>query len=172
MDFSIRMASIDDASCIARVHVDTWRETYSGIVPSSYLEQLNYESREQRWRTIFAESGVIDKTIVAFDPNGAIAGFASIGAGRDFGLEHAGEIFAIYVYKRHHGLGVGRKLLQDSFDLLSAAGFHEFYLWVLKANPARAFYLQMGGTESEEKTIDIAGTPLKEIRMDWRSKGP
>ncbi len=42
-------ASYDDAPAIARVHVDTWRTTYRGIVPEDYLATLSYEKRESRW---------------------------------------------------------------------------------------------------------------------------
>ena len=51
--------------------------------------------------------------------------------------------------------------MQKTFDLLSASGFRESYLWVLEANPARAFYWHMGGTESAEKIIDIGGARLE-----------
>jgi hypothetical protein len=37
----LREATLKDVPVIARVHVDTWQTTYRGIVPDSYLAQLN-----------------------------------------------------------------------------------------------------------------------------------
>jgi len=31
---------------IARVHIDTWRTTFAGIVPQDYLDQLTYAESE------------------------------------------------------------------------------------------------------------------------------
>lgn len=45
----LRVATTDDAAAIARIHVDTWRTTYSGIVPEAYLAKLSYEQRQSSW---------------------------------------------------------------------------------------------------------------------------
>lgn|GEM_PF-5890417 len=39
----MREASLKDVPMIARVHVDTWRTTYHGIMPEEYLAQLSKE---------------------------------------------------------------------------------------------------------------------------------
>lgn len=169
MEFTIRTATIEDATGIARVHVDVWRETYSGVVPSSYLDQLTYETRGQRWRDILSDSTPDKTNFVAIDLTGSIIGFISIGPGRDPGFDKFGEIFAIYVYRRCQGQGLGRKLMHEAFKFLRTSGFNKFYLWVLKDNPARSFYLRVGAKENGEKIIDIGGAPLQEIRMEWKS---
>lgn len=38
-----RQATSQDAKRIAKVHVDSWRTTYQGIIPDSYLDGLTYE---------------------------------------------------------------------------------------------------------------------------------
>jgi ribosomal protein S18 acetylase RimI-like enzyme len=168
MDFIIRKASIEDAPGIARVHIDVWKEVYSGIVPSPYLEQLNYEAREQRWRDILVDSTWGRTTFVATESTGPIVGFTSLGPGRDAGFSNHGEVFAIYVYQRYRGLGLGGMMINKAFTFLANSGFKEFYLWVLKANPARSFYVRLGACEAGERTIEIGGAPLQEIRMEWR----
>lgn len=121
--FTIRTATIEDAKGIARVHVDVWRETYSGIVPSSHLDQLNYEARERRWQDILSDSTPDRKNFVATDLTRSIVGFASIGPGRDPDFEKFGEIYAIYVYQRCQGQGLGSLLMQESFKFLRTSGF-------------------------------------------------
>ena len=41
----IRKANIEDAMGIAKVHVDSWRTTYKGIVPEVFLENLSYDEK-------------------------------------------------------------------------------------------------------------------------------
>jgi hypothetical protein len=47
--FLIRPAHLDDAPGIARVHVDSWRTTYKGVIPDTILANLSYEARTQQW---------------------------------------------------------------------------------------------------------------------------
>ena len=50
IEILIRKAELEDAKGIAKVHVDSWRTTYKGIVPDTFLENLSYENREQIWK--------------------------------------------------------------------------------------------------------------------------
>ena len=42
----MRRAVPDDAAAIARIHADTWRDTYSGILPDRFL--LNMSTTRER----------------------------------------------------------------------------------------------------------------------------
>ncbi len=46
----LRLATAADAPTIARVHLDSWRATYRGIVSDSFLQTRTYEQTEDRWR--------------------------------------------------------------------------------------------------------------------------
>ena len=46
----IRRARPVDAAEIARVQVQSWRETYAGIIPQPYLDQLSVPAHERQWR--------------------------------------------------------------------------------------------------------------------------
>jgi hypothetical protein len=48
----IREATMADVAAIARVHVESWRATYKGLLPDGYLANLTYEQREPLWREI------------------------------------------------------------------------------------------------------------------------
>ncbi|MEW4429737.1 hypothetical protein AB1I68_19920 [Paenibacillus pabuli] len=45
----IREAMINDAEEIAKVHVDSWRTTYKGIIPEEFLTNLSYKQRTELW---------------------------------------------------------------------------------------------------------------------------
>ena len=60
MEFRIRRAVAADAVAIARVHVESWRSTYAGIVPEEILASLNLDDRAEMWeRMLAAEDGLI-----------------------------------------------------------------------------------------------------------------
>ena len=45
----IRRARPDDAAAIARVHVESWRSTYAGLLPERLLLKLSNAQHEARW---------------------------------------------------------------------------------------------------------------------------
>lgn len=63
----IRAATPDDAPGIARVHVDSWRTTYAGIISAEFLANLSYEKSEARNRAFTTEPGVNRHFFVAGD---------------------------------------------------------------------------------------------------------
>ena len=74
-EIRIRQAIDSDARGIARVHIDSWRSTYAGIVPADHLAGLDYDEREARWHRILADRR--QNAFVAGDADGRIVGFAS-----------------------------------------------------------------------------------------------
>ncbi|MCU0501995.1 MAG: GNAT family N-acetyltransferase [Anaerolineae bacterium] len=163
----IREATPDDAPGIARVHVATWRTAYSGIVPAEHLAGLSYERSEARWHENLAGQGDGRFTLVA-EVDGAIAGFASGGPGRDDAPGYQGELYGLYIlvaYQRH---GIGRALMLTAARRLAADGCKAMIIWVLKDNlQARAFYEALGGVPLSEKTITVGGAELIDMAYGW-----
>ena len=77
----IREAKVADALEIARVHVDSWRSTYAGMMPQDYLDQLDVEKRAHRWVEILSSGEPKEANLVAVI-GGKVAGFTSIGPSR------------------------------------------------------------------------------------------
>ena len=48
-DSTIRRALLADAGAIADVHVETWRNTYAGILPDSYLVDMSPKNHASLW---------------------------------------------------------------------------------------------------------------------------
>jgi len=74
---NIREADATDAEHIARVHLESWRTTYPGIIPQVYIDSLRMEDGIARWQERLDGHGPL--TLVAEDAAG-IFGFASGGA--------------------------------------------------------------------------------------------
>ena len=46
LNLEIRKASKEDIKGVSRVYVDSWRNTYRGLVPDDYLD--NYRTKRQK----------------------------------------------------------------------------------------------------------------------------
>ncbi len=162
----IREAVPADTPAIARVHVDSWRTTYRGIVPDDYLRTLSYEDREALWTRVLAatDSQVV---FVATDERGEVIGFANGGPERSRGPVYTGEIYAIYLLDAYHGQGVGRRLMGAVAGWLADKGLTALLVWVAADNPARRFYETLGGTRIRAKWETIGGTKIEEIAYGW-----
>jgi GNAT superfamily N-acetyltransferase len=162
----IREATVDDAAGIARVHVDTWRATYAGIVPAEHLAALSAEAGAQRWRSNLAAAEPGRFTYVA-DDAGQVVGFASGGPERSGDPEYRGEVYALYVLPAWQRRGVGRQLLGACGRRLLAQGVVSLLIWVLADNPSRDFYARLGGLPLREQEIEIGGACLREVAYGW-----
>src|SRR5437763_1649621 len=94
----IREAACADAATIAHVHVDSWRESYKGIVPAEYLAGLSYERYHSGWAQRLCKAPESQFVYVVEDETGQIVGFASGGPQREQNLPgYPGELYTIYL---------------------------------------------------------------------------
>jgi len=164
----IRAATVDDAPGMARVHVDTWRAAYRGIVAAAFLDALSYEARTERWRENLNQAGPQQFTLVAEDDGGEVVGFAGGGPERDGTPGYDGEIYAVYVLAQYQHRGIGRQLMSAGAHHLMDRGFGAAMLWALEANwRAQSFYEALGGRLIGRKMKTIGDTPLVEVAYGW-----
>ena len=161
--FSIRPATRDDASKIARVHVESWRTTYAGIVPDDYLAALNAAVRETQWREWLTRD--VETYVAALD--GKVVGFLSGGPIREPIETYDAELYAIYLLQHAQGQGIGTALLRQLSASLRSKGFHSMAVWVLEQNPAKHFYTRTGAQLLTSKKIEIGGVTLAEVAYGW-----
>jgi L-amino acid N-acyltransferase YncA len=165
----VREADIDDAAAIARVHVDSWRTTYAGIVPEEQLiSQLSYEGRERMWCKSLGDSSRRGFVYVAEEERGEVVGFAAGGPERNGDPFYHGEIYAIYLLQEFQRRGIGRRLALVSARKMIEAGQKSMLVWVLSKNPSRGFYEALGGELLSEKPIEVGGAKLTEVAYGWK----
>jgi L-amino acid N-acyltransferase YncA len=130
---TIRPARPDDADGMAHVHVQGWRETYTGIMPDKVLANLSEERRAVWWRHVI-ENEPTTRCAVA-EKDGEVVGFASAGPARDDDAERDLELFTIYTLSSMYGTGVGQALLD------TVLGEEPAIVWIAEQNErAQAFY--------------------------------
>ncbi len=161
----IRDAVVDDAAGIARVHVDSWRETYANVLDERYFDEAAYQRRVGMWRNYLRLDSRPGRVAVAVR-NGRIIGFASSGKAVGPHAEHGTpasrplQLFAIYLMADAHGTGIGHALLD------AVLGLDPAQLWVLKGNArAIAFYQREGFQMDGVEYTDPSDPDLIELRM-------
>jgi len=168
-DLKIRRAEIGDEKPLAQVHIKSWQETYKGLIPQSYLENLpsEQEERTQNWARAIKKS---DRWIWVAEVSGEIVVFCLFGPPRDKDREGFIELGAIYLLAAHKSQGIGYKLLSDGFKMMSSLGYAKAYCWVLDGNPTINFYQRTGAKHLGQTKLDeIAGQQFKELAMEWGS---
>lgn len=168
MHITIRPARVEDALGIARMHVDSWRTTYRGIVPNHVLDTMTYERREQAWTKGLSNRERNRFDYIAEDEQGQIVGFVTGGPLRDGDASYENELHAIYLLKEAQGQGLGRRLLLTFMERLVQEGSNAMLLWVFADNPARRFYEAMGGHYLSAQPMEIGGVTIEEVSYGWR----
>lgn len=169
---TIRLATDADVLPMAKVHIDSWRETYPGMLPEPMLARMSIASEAIRWQRMLdrprAWGGAI--SFVA-DQHGSLVGYGSCSNQRSrILLERgfSGEISELYVLRSAQRQGVGSGLMRAMAKALLDRGHRGMSLWVLEQNrAARQFYERLGGTAIAEKR---AG--LLEIAYGWADLRP
>jgi ribosomal protein S18 acetylase RimI-like enzyme len=169
---TVRQATADDASGIARVHVETWKTAYRGIVPQDFLDALDTDKRAGMWKEEIARK---DAYVLVAEDDGAICGFISGGILRD-GVDVAAqnydaEIYTLYVLAAAQGHGAGRQLMRALAERLVQSGLLRPVVWALEENPWCAFYERLGGKRVAQKMIEIGGAQLSDIAYGWEQIG-
>jgi len=144
MKVILRKALPDDYEQIAFVHYKAWLETYTGILPESFLKNRTLESSINIFK-----NNLCSNTVVAI-VEGKIIGFCGWGPLRNNSFEeNFGEIHGIYLldsYKKHK---IGRKMLEFALEKLSTKNYPKVGLWVLSSNEnAIHFYKKLGFSDT------------------------
>lgn len=149
-----RPATTDDAAMLARLHVDSWRETYPGLLPATEIAARGFDVRLPQWQAMLARGtsriAVVDRL-----------GFAQMGPQRETGFLSAGytdEIYSLYLLRAGQGRGLGRALVSA---VKSGAPFTAAVLADNK--PACRFYHAIGGIPLERRLDAIGNTEIDEI---------
>lgn len=157
--FILRTPAPEDALEIAGVHVQSWRETYTGLVPERFFGAAARQARLALWTRLLADPATRGGIRVATS-NDAVIGFAGIGRPAEADPARERALHMLYVLRAHHGTGAGQAL----FD--AVLGERPAQLWVAEANPrAIRFYERNGFRADGTVLVDPALEELREIRM-------
>lgn len=164
----VRPATLNDAAQIAQVHVRSWQQAYSQLMPQAYLTGLDQTLSQRRghWAETITRG---DSQVRVVSLEDALIGWICFGPSRDTDVDarQVGEVMALYVLAEHWGHGIGRRLWQAARAWLGEQGYERITLWVLVENTrAIRFYQACGWVEEPQtrRTLQRGGVTLEEVR--------
>jgi ribosomal protein S18 acetylase RimI-like enzyme len=163
----VRDAQPKDAAAVARVNVETWRSTYRGIAPDSFLDALSVERASPFWGEVLTREGGTDLVFVAEGDGGEVVGFAWAAVPADE-PGYGSELRALYVLVDHQGRGIGRSLVRAVAGRLADDGVGSMMLWVFAANPVHGFYEALGGRLLRTGLFDRFGWVVDAMVYGWQ----
>lgn len=166
--FTIEVPAAEDAEALALVHVRTWREAYTGLMPEEFWSPAALKRRIAMWTAILTEwddTEIRSRLRIARDAaTGEPVGFALAGRARETegvsAAPRAEELHALNVLASFYGTGAAQALVAELL------GERPAFLWVADPNPrAQRFYEKIGFAPDGTVKHDAALDGLREIRM-------
>ncbi|KAF0699372.1 Aste57867_10053 [Aphanomyces stellatus] len=183
--YTIRPACRADADAIAEMHMQSWREAFSHMLPADYIDTVN-SRRHASYRAQLAQSNPSNERILivavhdqpsATDPtttDEVVAGICAVGKSRatsDALAPFSYELHCVYVLAAFHGGGVAQALLRAAMTTFGMTATDSMFCKVfLKNVRAMRFYSKLGAHEVErEETTEYSVDPEFIVAMGWDS---
>ena len=166
MALTVRPAIPADCEAISALHVESWRQSYRGVLDDDYLDGALAEDMTARWQARLSQPQPGWLILVAHLDD-AFAGFFAAGPDPD---DPARDLIDnLHVVPAIRSQGIGATLMREGADRLAAMGRGPALLRVVETNTgARAFYRDLGGSEGAPAPRDIGGgRPVMLVPYHW-----
>lgn len=167
VDASIRLMGPDDVEAVARLHAESWRTAYRGMLSDEYLDTRADADRLRHWTRRLATTSPGAFGVVAAQ-NGTPIGFAYLIEGG--GDDGATLLDNLHVSPSARGGGIGPRLLDAAARGIVERGWNRrLELWVYTANAgARRFYERLDARLAASETADAAdGGRVPAVSYVW-----
>ncbi len=157
----LRPATLADASALAALKLETFRETFLEDfgIPYPEADLRIFEASSYGVDAVAAELADPRRATWVAESEGELLGYAHVGPCK---LPHpdvtatAGELYQLYVRRASHGLGLGRSLLTTALDHLATAHPGTVWIGVWSGNvKAQAVYAARGFTKAGEYDFPV-----------------
>ncbi|MBI1835540.1 MAG: GNAT family N-acetyltransferase [Burkholderiales bacterium] len=169
-EIQLRRATVFDAEAIAAIRIEGWRTSYRGMIPDSYLDEMDMNENVLHWRTILQALPVKEDALCVYVAvsEDEIVGFVSAMKLAEPKLDKQGEINAIYIRPQWQRCGIGKRMMHKAARSLQAMGCQSCVIWVIDGNAqARNFYEELGGEILVEQEFSWDGLDLTEVGYGW-----
>lgn len=154
----IRRKEKKDCKDIAHIVTVAWNETYKGIVPDEFLNNL-YKNEKQRASFSFNKFDKKDNHQFVLEVDEKVVGFIKVGSANDTSYNKCGEIYALYIIIGYKGYGYGKKLVEIGIKELKNMGYDKMIIGCLQGNPSNEFYKHMGGKFIKTRNFKMLNLP-------------
>ena len=162
-----RLASKNDISNIAKLHVLSWQRNYRGSFQDRYLDHEIYEDRLNVWKERLNNPTDTQHVLLAED-HGKVMGFVCTFL--DYHKDWGAYLDNLHVQPNLYGKGIGAELLRKSAGYVRThRPDSPLFLWVLEKNKRGIrFYERMGGVNKGVSNFDNPGGGTSNtIRIVW-----
>ncbi|MEW6266575.1 MAG: GNAT family N-acetyltransferase [Thermodesulfobacteriota bacterium] len=164
----LRPAGWADAEGIARLHAESWRDSYRGILTDEYLDHWVFEDRLALWRKRFEDPKTDPRLVLLIEDQGGLLGFVCVLLDAD--PRWGALLDNLHIRPDFRGQGLGRKLMAEAAAwVVERRPGSGLYLWVFEDNfRARRFYERLGGAAGERRAADASdGRKVMAVRYSW-----
>jgi len=158
----IRCGVLSDAPALCQVFRETWSQTYLGIIPHYYLQNMISRRGADWWTGTIKSGGVLVLQVA-----GNVVGYATHGAARVRG-QCEGEIYELYIAPSYQGVGFGERLFEACRYQLDTRQLPGLIVWALADNDvAMDFYWRRGGRPAGAGYERFGGRKLRKVAFAW-----
>jgi len=158
----IRPARESDLSAIRDLQIASWRRSYAGILPETFLQRDMVDVLSHRWSRLPGAHWIILTGLQGDD----LQGFVTVDR------THAGGPYVdnLHVAQSAQGRGVGRALMAKVAQQLQGEGHQSLWLTVIVENDrARAFYRKIKGIEGAVQQELLYEHPVTTHPVHWKN---
>ena len=144
--FIVREANEKDIEQLARLHVETWNDTYPMV-----KNPPTYAIREWQWKDVFSKPERNWFVYLVERKNGDLIGFTK-------GIFHGdspGELNKIYLLREYQRMGLGRRMLGIVARRFLSQRITAMYVIAEASNPSCWFYEATGGVNMRKSDGSI-----------------
>ena len=149
---------------MSQVIVQSWRETYRGLMTDAVLDDPEaVPTRERYWTAALTDPRYAQNRAAVAERDGQLVGVAMSGPPLESGPWDR-QLYVLYVLEQAHGSGAGSALLDAVLDRAESA-----VLWVADPNPrAQAFYRREGFEPDGGERTDDGVRAIRMVRAPSR----
>ncbi|SHO57347.1 GNAT family N-acetyltransferase [Vibrio quintilis] len=165
----IRVAEYSDYESIAKLHAQSWRMNYQGVMDAVYLRDEVDEERSLIWQTRLINPPINQHVVLAEEGN-QLCGFICAFGNHDF--DKGSIIESLHVAPEYQGKGLAKLLIREATEWIQ----HYFpdtgvYLEVTEENiKAIQFYDHLGGLHEMDRIWHTpCGCDISEWIYTWET---
>ena len=165
---ALSAASSHDAEAIARLHAQSWRSAYRGMLSDAYLDEQVVADRLEFWAARFADVAPERRLVLRAVSEGELLGFVCVLL--DTEPQWGARLDNLHVSPESKGTGIGYVLFNAAREWIAdVAPGMAMHLWCVERNyGARRFYERQGGKIVETATRPVAqDLSVPELRYWW-----